>query len=29
MIQGMIQYFSIIWDEADELARLADLSDPR
>lgn len=29
LIQGVLQYFSIIWDEADELARLADLSDPR
>lgn len=29
LIQGIIQYFNIIWDEADELARLADLSDPR
>lgn len=29
LIQGTIQYFNIIWDEADELARLADLSDPR
>ena len=29
LIQGVIQYFNIIWDEADELARLADLSDPR
>ena len=25
----MLQYFHIIWDEADELTRLADLSDPR
>jgi transcriptional regulator with XRE-family HTH domain len=29
LIQGVLQYFNIIWDEADELARLADLSDPR
>src|SRR3954449_2416213 len=29
LVQGVIQYFNIIWDEADELARLADLSDPR
>jgi transcriptional regulator with XRE-family HTH domain len=29
LIQGVLQYFHIIWDEADELARLADLSDPR
>ena len=29
LIQGTLQYFNIIWDEADELARLADLSDPR
>jgi transcriptional regulator with XRE-family HTH domain len=29
LIQGVIHYFNIIWDEADELARLADLSDPR
>jgi len=29
LIQGVIQYFNIIWDEADELARLADLSDPK
>lgn len=29
LIQGTIHYFNIIWDEADELARLADLSDPR
>ncbi|HEV2558744.1 MAG TPA: helix-turn-helix transcriptional regulator [Microvirga sp.] len=29
LIQGVIQYFNIIWDEADDLARLADLSDPR
>jgi hypothetical protein len=25
----VLQYFHIIWDEADELTRLADLSDPR
>ncbi|NBR11795.1 MAG: transcriptional regulator, partial [Alphaproteobacteria bacterium] len=24
-----IHYFNIIWDEADELQRLAELSDPR
>ena len=29
LIQGVIQYFNIIWDEADELARLADRSEPR
>lgn len=29
LIQGVLQYFHIIWDEADELARLAELSDPR
>src|SRR5918993_3259269 len=29
LIQGVLQYFHIIWDEADELARLADFSDPR
>ena len=29
LIQGVLQYFHIIWDEADELARLADVSDPR
>ena len=29
LIQGVLQYFNIIWDEADELARLADVSDPR
>ena len=29
LIQGVIQYFHIIWDEADELLRLADLSEPK
>ena len=29
LIQGVLQYFRIIWDEADEMARLADMSDPR
>ena len=29
LIQGVLQYFHIIWDEADELKRLADLSDPK
>jgi transcriptional regulator with XRE-family HTH domain len=29
LIQGVMQYFHIIWDEADELKRLADISDPR
>lgn len=29
LIQKMIGYFNIIWDEADELHALADLSDPR
>lgn len=28
-VQRVIHYFNIIWDEADELQRLADLSDPR
>jgi transcriptional regulator with XRE-family HTH domain len=28
LVQGVIHYFNIIWDEADELARLADLSNP-
>jgi transcriptional regulator with XRE-family HTH domain len=28
-VQAVIQYFNIIWDEAEELQRLADLSDPR
>ena len=28
LIQGVLQYFHIIWDEADELARLADRPDP-
>lgn len=29
LIQGVLQYFNIIWDEADALARLADMSDPK
>ncbi|WP_210496288.1 helix-turn-helix domain-containing protein [Microvirga antarctica] len=29
LIQGTLQYFHIIWDEADELTRLADMSEPR
>ena len=29
LMQGVLQYFRIIWDEADELVRLADLSDPK
>src|SRR5918998_2287869 len=29
LVQGVLHYFNIIWDEADELARLADLSDPK
>ena len=29
LIQGTLHYFNIIWDEADELARLADMSEPR
>ncbi|HEY8564855.1 MAG TPA: helix-turn-helix transcriptional regulator [Beijerinckiaceae bacterium] len=29
LMQGVLQYFHIIWDEADELVRLADLSDPK
>ncbi len=29
LLQGVLQYFQIIWDEADELLRLADLSDPK
>jgi transcriptional regulator with XRE-family HTH domain len=29
LLQGVLQYFRIIWDEADELVRLADLSDPK
>lgn len=28
LVQGAIQYFGVIWDEADELQRLAELSDP-
>ncbi|MFN3686906.1 helix-turn-helix domain-containing protein [Salinarimonas sp.] len=28
LVQGTIQYFGVIWDEADELQRLAELSDP-
>jgi len=29
LVQGAIEFFNIIWDEADELARLARISDPR
>jgi transcriptional regulator with XRE-family HTH domain len=29
LLQGVLQYFHIIWDEADDLLRLADLSDPK
>jgi len=29
LLQAIIQYFNIIWDDADELFRLSDLSDPR
>lgn len=28
-VQAIITYFNVIWDEADELQRLADISDPR
>ena len=28
-VQRVIHYFNIIWDEADELQRLVDLSNPR
>jgi transcriptional regulator with XRE-family HTH domain len=29
LMQGILQCFNIIWDDADELLRLADLSHPR
>lgn len=29
MVQKIIGYFNVIWDEADEIERLAALSDPR
>lgn len=29
LVQGIIHSLGIIWDEADELVRLADMSDPR
>ena len=29
LLQRMIQYFNVIWDEAEELQRLAELSDPK
>ncbi|CAH1657124.1 MAG: helix-turn-helix transcriptional regulator [Chelatococcus sp.] len=29
LMQSILQYFNIIWDEADELLRLAELSHPR
>jgi transcriptional regulator with XRE-family HTH domain len=28
-VQAVIQYFNIIWDEAEDLQRLAEISDPR
>jgi transcriptional regulator with XRE-family HTH domain len=28
-VQGVIQYFNVIWDDAEELQSLADLSHPR
>lgn len=28
LVQGTIHYFGVIWDEADDLQRLAELSDP-
>ena len=28
-VQRVIHYFNIIWDEADELQRIADVSDPK
>lgn len=28
MLQRIIGYFNVIWDEADELQKLADISDP-
>ncbi len=29
LMQGIIHVLGVIWDEADELVRLADMSDPR
>jgi transcriptional regulator with XRE-family HTH domain len=29
LVQGVIHVLGVIWDEADELVRLADISDPR
>jgi len=29
LLQRIIHYFQVIWDEAEELQRLAELSDPR
>ena len=29
LLQRMIAYFNVIWDEAEELQRLAELSDPK
>jgi transcriptional regulator with XRE-family HTH domain len=29
LLQRIIAYFNVIWDEAEELQRLAELSDPR
>jgi len=29
LLQRMIAYFNVIWDDADELQKLADLSDPK
>ncbi len=29
LLQRIISYFNIIWDEADELQRLAEISDPK
>lgn len=29
LVQRIISYFNVIWDEAEEIQRLAELSDPR
>ena len=29
MLQRIIAYFNVIWDEAEELQRLAEISDPK
>ena len=29
LVQGIIHYFGVIWDDADELQRLAELSEPK